>query len=134
MIVLSEATAVDPIAGKGAAIPSGSFLCAPVFGGDQFPKELRERMAAYEFPNIFYLPTSVKPSFDEGFVRLDHMQSVRRNDLRSRKCQLSEDARNALDDWVVHYLTGRLPAESLVSVYRTEELEKLHTDDNGGGS
>lgn len=127
VIVLSEASAVEPIAGKGTALPSDSFLCVPVFGGDQFPKGLRARIAAYEFPNLFYLPSSTKPPFDEGFIRLDYVQAIRRNDLRSRRCALTEDARNALDDWLVHYLTGRLPAESLVGDYRSEELAKLQS-------
>jgi hypothetical protein len=127
VIVLSAANAYEPVVGAGGERPTDSYLCAPVYGSDQFPKELRDRIAAYEFPNLFYLPSCTRPPFDEGFVRLDHMQAISRGSLRSRRCNLTEDALNALDEWVVHYLTGTLPPGSLIEAYRTEELQRLNS-------
>ena len=39
--------------------------------------------------------------------------------------QLTPDALLALQDWLYHYLTGRLSADSLIADYRTEELTIL---------
>ena len=57
------------------------------------------------------------------------MQAIRRSDLRRRRtARLSDDALAAMDEWLFHYLTGRLPADSLVAEYRAEELAKLKSD------
>jgi mRNA-degrading endonuclease toxin of MazEF toxin-antitoxin module len=124
VVVLSHEPTVDPLPGHGPQ-PSETYLCAPIFGADQHAKELRQRIAAYEFPNLFYLPESGSPSFSEGFVRLDFIQSIRKLDLRNPRCSLTADAMTALDEWLLHYLTGSLPVGSLVGEYRREEMEKL---------
>jgi hypothetical protein len=117
----------DLLAGPGIARPSGMFLCAPVYGGDQFEEEMRSRVRAYEYPNLFYLPESKVPLFGEGLVRFDHLQAIRRSDLRRRKpVRLSADALAAMEEWLFHYLTGRLPTDSLIAEYRAEELVKLN--------
>ncbi len=59
-------------------------------------------------------------------VRFDHIQALRRDHLRNRaRAQLTTDALLALQDWLYHYLTGRLSADSLIGEYRSEELAKL---------
>ena len=48
----------------------------PVYGANQFDEHTRRRISYYEFTNVFYLPAQRTPAFDEGFARLDHVQSV----------------------------------------------------------
>ncbi|MEX1102325.1 MAG: hypothetical protein WD739_10930 [Actinomycetota bacterium] len=132
-VIVLAGEGVDLFAGPGVVKPANTFLCAPVYGGEQFSEEIRRRVRAYEYPNMFYLPQSTNPLFDEGLVRFDHMQAIRRSDLRRRRsARLADDALDALEEWLFHYLTGRLPADSLVAEYREEELEKL--DPTSGSS
>lgn len=101
----------------------------PHYGGDQFSEETRRRVRAYEYPSLFYLPESKKPLFQEGLVRFDHIQAIRRSDLRRRRpARLTEDAIAAMEEWLFRYLTGRLPADSLVADYRKEALDQLARD------
>jgi hypothetical protein len=112
--------------GPQVSRPSDTYLCAPVYGGDQYSEEMRKRVHAYEYSNFFYLPDSSGPIFREGMVRFDHIQAIRRDHLRSRaRAQLTADALLALEDWLYHYLTGRLSADSLIGEYRADELAKL---------
>jgi hypothetical protein len=105
---------------------SEGFLCAPIYGADQFDESIRKRVRAYEFANLFYMPASSSPPFDEGFLRFDHLQTIRRDVLKRRRdLILSDDALAALEEWLFHYLTGRLPQDSLVAAYRQDELSKL---------
>lgn len=84
-------------------------------------EENRQRIRAWEYPNLFYLPESKVPRFDEGLVRFDHMQAVRRTDLRNRRsAKLSEDALAAMEEWLFFYLTGRMPKDSLIESLRTQ--------------
>lgn len=125
-VVVLAGEAVDLLAGPGEARPSDTFLCAPIYGGDQFSEEIRSRVRAYEFSSLFYLPASKVPVFDEGFVRFDHLQSIRRSNLRRRKAaMLSSEALLALEEWLFHYLTGRLPEDSLIGMYRQETMQQL---------
>jgi hypothetical protein len=117
----------DVFARPDIASASESFLCAPILGSDQYSEKLRQRIRAYEFPNLFYLPESKNPFFREGFLALDQMQAIHKNHLRNRKkIKLSDDALAALDEWLIFYVTGRLDRESLIRLYREEGLQKLN--------
>lgn len=72
---------------------------------------------------MFYLPSSQVPSFEEGFIRLDHMQAIEVGHLRHRRLALAEEAKEALDDWMIHFVTGRLRTESIIPLYREALLE-----------
>lgn len=90
---------------------------------------MRRRVRAYEYPSLFYLPESKKPPFQEGLVRFDHIQAIRRSDLRRRRpVRLTEEAIAAMEEWLFRYLTGRLPADSLIAEYRKEALAELASD------
>jgi hypothetical protein len=105
---------------------AGSYLCAPIYGGNQFSENIRKRVRAYEFPNLFYLPESKAPIFEEGFVRLDEIQAIRRDHLRRRRpTRLSPDAMAAVEEWLYYYLTGRIQKDSLILLYRQDELARL---------
>jgi hypothetical protein len=125
-VIVVAGEGFELLAGPQVAKPSDTFLCAPVYGGDQYPEEMRKRVRAYEYSNFFYLPESKAPLFREGMLRFDHIQAIRRDHLRNRaRAQLTADALLALQDWLYHYLTGRLSADSLIGEYRAEELAKL---------
>jgi hypothetical protein len=134
-VIVLAGEGFELFAGPNVAKPSDTFVCAPVFGGDQYEEEMRKRVRAYEYPNLFYLPESKVPLFREGMVRFDHLQAIRRDHLRNRaRAQLSADALLALEDWLYHYLTGRLSSDSLISLYRTDALARLAADGIGGAT
>ena len=88
--------------------------------------ELRRRLAAYAFPNLFYLPASDWPPFGEGFVRFDHMQAIRTSHLRNRRhAAVTDEAMAVLNEWLAYYLTGRLEPGSPLAAYREEQLSRL---------
>lgn len=73
-VIVLAGEGFELFAGPGVAKPSDTFLCAPVYGGDQYTEEMRKRVPAYEYSNFFYLPESKLPLFREGMVRLDHVK------------------------------------------------------------
>lgn len=128
-VVVLSVEGSELLPGPQVVRPSDTFLCAPVYGGDQYSEEMRLRVRAYEYPNLFYLPESRVPLFSEGMVRFDHLQAIRRDHLRNRaRAQLTPDALLAMEDWLYRYLTGRLSAESLIAEYRREELARLDAE------
>jgi hypothetical protein len=101
-------------------------MVIPVYGADQFDEHTRRRISYYEFTNAFYLPAQEVPQFDEGFARLDHVQSVGQKHLTNhRGIKLASDALEALIEWFIAYATGRLAADSLILGYRSEMLKSL---------
>jgi hypothetical protein len=104
--------------------PSRTVYAVPVYGADQYDVETRERMAFYEFSNVFYLPANTSPTFDEGYARLDHAQPVFEANLTGhRGLKLASDALDALVEWFVTFSTGRAPEDSIILGYRREMLE-----------
>lgn len=130
IIVAKEGSELFP--GPDVARVAGTVVCIPAYGADQLSVHQRERVRAYEFPNLFYLPQSSSPPFDEGYARLDHIQAIRINLLRPKttRTRLSDDALQALQEWILHFLTGRLPKDSLLEIYRQEQLDDLSDDPN----
>jgi hypothetical protein len=101
-------------------------MVLPIYGFDQFDERDRRRTSAYEFTNVFYLPAHERPTFDEGFARLDQVQPVARAHLcRHRGLKLSADAVDALLEWFMRYTTGRGPDDSLLLDYRREMLAAI---------
>lgn len=122
MIGGANATEIKP----GTTTLADTVMVVPVYGADQFDEHTRRRISYYEFTNAFYLPAQKHPAFDEGFARLDHVQSVSQKLLRHhRGIKLSSDAMHALIEWFVAYTTGRIDANSLIPGYRTEMLKSL---------
>ena len=62
------------------------------------------RAKGYQYPNIFYLPTSSELDIPESFARLDRVQFVRIEHLEHRPCILTSDAIGLLREWFFHYL------------------------------
>lgn len=94
----------------------------PVYGSDQYDEDAVRRIRMYDFKNLFYLPPSESPSFEEGYARLDHAQPVRRDLLRThRGLKLTDDGLAALHEWLVAFSTGKIEDDSLILQYRAEQ-------------
>jgi hypothetical protein len=121
VIVLGGTSATD-LRPEGSMV-ADVVMVVPVYGADQYDEHLRRRVSYYEFTNAFYLPAHDRPAFDEGFARLDHVQSVAQSDLsRHRGLKLTSDALDALLEWFVAYATGRIPDDSVILEYRRDML------------
>lgn len=116
----------NPLPGPDTVADAHTWLCAPIYGGTQFSQNMRRSIRAYKYPNLFYLPECASPSFREGFVRFDHLQAIPEQHLTRRMpARLSEDAIEALHEWLFFYLTQRLPSNSVIAEYRQEKLAEL---------
>lgn len=123
VIVLGGRSASNVLAGSNSAAHTDTAMVVPVYGGDQFSEHMRQRIAYYEFTNLFYLPACPVLGFDEGFARLDHAQPVDVKHLRKhRGLSLAADALDALVEWYIAYATERAPRDSLILDYRREML------------
>lgn len=122
-IILGGRSASEIRPGRNRAEHIETVMVIPVYGADQYDEHIRQRIAYYDFTNLFYLPASKDPPFDEGFARLDHAQPVYVNHLRKhRGLRLAADALDALVEWYVAYATERHPEDSLIIEYRREML------------
>jgi hypothetical protein len=123
VIILGGRAASEILPQRERAEHVETVMAVPVYGADQYDAHIRERIAYYDFTNLFYLPASKDPPFDEGFARLDHAQPVFTSHLRQhRGLRLSPDALDALVEWYVAYATERHPEDSLILEYRREML------------
>ncbi len=121
VIILGGQTATE-VRLRGTTVADIAMV-VPVYGADQFDAHTRERMAYYEFTNVFYLPASKEHGFEEGFARLDHVQPVKTAHLTNhRGFRLAPDALDALIEWFMAFTTGRMPDDSLILEYRREQL------------
>lgn len=119
VIVLGGLHASEFFVAQGRATHAEIAMVAPVYGADQYDEQIRKRMRAYEFTNVFYLPADSGLDFDEGFARLDHIQPVAQAHLsKHRGMRLAPEALDALHEWLSSFLTGLAPADSMFDEYR----------------
>jgi hypothetical protein len=94
----------------------------PIYGAENYPEAIRNRIRIYDFRNFFYLPEDAALGFKEGFARLDHAQPVKRSMLRThRGLRLTSDARDALREWYVYFTTDWIDRESMILDYRRDQ-------------
>jgi hypothetical protein len=128
LIVLGGAHAAELTA--DGARDADTVLVVPVQATSTLPQPLRRRIAAYAFPNAFFLPAAPEHRFAEGVARLDQAQPLPRALLSAHAgVALTADALDALVEWFVAYSTGRRFEDSLIADYRRERLAEL--DDAG---
>jgi hypothetical protein len=128
VIVLGGLNAVDLSAQADRATHNETAWIVPVYGASQFSEPMTRRIAYYEFTNLFYLPEAAQFGFREGFARLDHAQPVRVHHLsKHRGLRLADEALDALVEWFINYATKRLPADSLITEYRSDMLTDMGT-------
>ncbi len=86
------------------------FLVAPVysFEGDDtklsYSRTFIERVKAYMYRQLFYLPPGGNGRIRESFVRLDRIHAVHRELLEHMQVMLSDDGMGILRDWIRVYM------------------------------
>lgn len=108
------------------------FLVAPVysFGGDEtkqtYSPAFIERVKAYEYWHLFYLPAYNPAQIRESFVRLDRIQAIHKNLLEHRPVMLSDVVQDLLQSWTRVYLGEELDAvDDMLSAYRQQAIAGL---------
>ena len=106
-----------------------SFLIAPVysFSGDEtkqtYSPAFIERVKAYEYWQLFYLPAYTPARIREGFVRLDRIHAVHKDLLEHHPLMLSDDAQDLLLSWLRVYLGENIEdVNDLLADYRQEAI------------
>ena len=109
-----------------------SFLVAPVysFGGDEtklsYSQAFIERVKAYEYWQLFYLPEHTPARVRESFVRLDRIQAVHKNLLEHIPLMLSDVAQDLLLSWIRVYLGENLEdVNDLLADYRNQAIANI---------
>lgn len=111
------------------AVPAGTVLVVPLEPLADRSAALRRRIAAYAFPNAFYLPAEPSRRAPEHVAWLDQAQPVARERLTAPAgLALTADALDALIEWHVAYATGRRLDGSLIADYRRERLAELDAE------
>ena len=104
------------------------YICAPIYTlrsdlePDKYPASFIEKIKAYAFPMIFYLPA--EGTYREACVRLDRIQAIARAFLKPDKWRLSDECQKVFDDWLKQYIFGELPSDSEISEYKHLLSEK----------
>ena len=111
-----------------------SYLVAPIysFGGDEtklsYSPAMVERVKAYVYWQLFYLPASREGRVKEGFARLDRIQPVHKDLLEQRPVMLSDDARTLLQSWIRVYFGEELDSvDDVLFDYREQAMADLKT-------
>ena len=109
-----------------------SYLVAPVysFEGDEtklsYSQTFIDRVKAYMYWQLFYLPRSGNRLIREGFVRLDRIQAVHRELLDPMPIRLSDDLIELLRDWIRGYMGETLQeVNPFLLEYRQEAVRQM---------
>ncbi len=122
-VIIVGGSGASDVRPRGTPTHHDILWVVPVYGSDQYDEDVVRRIRMYDFKNLFYLPASESPAFDEGYARLDHAQPVRRDLLRGhRGLKLTADALAALHEWLIGFSTGKIEPESLILQYREEQI------------
>ncbi len=129
VIIISQAGTERPDSTRTQA---DCFLVAPVysFAGDEtrlsYSQAFIERVKAYEYWQLFYLPGYAPAGIKEGFVRLDRIQAIHKNLLEQMSVMMSDVAQDLLLSWIRVYLGEELRVvNSLLSDYREQAIDNI---------
>ena len=108
------------------------FVVAPLYGfgiradKQSYPRSFIDRVKAYAYNQLFYMPADVPHGMQEGFARFDRLQVVHERWLVPRNIVLDTDFLDALQSWLQAYLGGDLMGlNDVLSLYRQESLAAL---------
>ena len=108
------------------------YVVAPVysFGGGEtrltYSQTFIERVKAYLYWQLFYLPASNRSRIREGFTRLDRLQVIHKSMLEHMPVMLSDDTQSLLRSWVRVYFGEELDAvDDVLFDYREQAIENL---------
>ena len=105
------------------------YLVAPVysFAGDEtrlsYSQTFIERVKAYEYWHLFYLPGYTPARIRESFVRLDRIQAIHKSLLEQMSVMLSDDVQDLLQSWIRVFLGEDLNAvDHTLAAYRQQSI------------
>ena len=108
------------------------FVVAPLYGFEAramkrpYSQPFIDRVKAYVYNQLFYIPPDTQYGLQESFVRFDRLQVVHERWLVPRNVVLDTDFLDALQSWLQAYLGGDLTAlNDVLSLYRQEKLAAL---------
>ena len=108
------------------------FLVAPVysFGRDEtrlaYSQSFIERVKAYLYWQLFYLPGNNRSQIREGFIRLDRLQVVHKRMLEHMPVMLSDETQSIMRAWTRVYLGEELDAvDDVLFEYREQAITNL---------
>ena len=108
------------------------YLVAPVysFSGDEtrlsYSQAFIERVKAYEYWHLFYLPAHTPARIRESFIRLDRIQAIHKGLLEQMPVMLSDDVQDLFQSWTRVFLGEELDAvDDMLSAYRQESIAGL---------
>ena len=129
VIVISQ-TAVSWLDGNRRH--DDSYLVAPVysFEGDDtklsYSQTFIDRVKAYMYWQLFYLPPGGNRHIRESFVRLDRIQAVHRDLLDRMPISLSEPVTGLLRDWIRVYMGERIQdVNTFLLEYRQNAVRQM---------
>ena len=109
-----------------------SYLVAPVysFEGDETKLSYRQvfidRVKAYMYWQLFYLPRDGRRRIREGFVRLDRIQAVHSELLNQMPIRLSDALIELLQDWIRVYMGENLQdVNGFLLEYRQDAVRQM---------
>ena len=108
------------------------FVVAPLYGFEaratkrSYSQTFIDRVKAYAYNQLFYMPRDTQHRIQESFVRFDRLQVVHQRWLVPRNVVLDTDFLDTLQSWLQAYLGGDLMAlNDVLSLYREEKLSAL---------
>lgn len=81
------------------------------------------RVQAYQYPTLFFLPQSDEFSVHETLARLDRISVIKTDCLKPRPVSLSEDADFCLSRWLMFFLGDKL--DEILENYRAAAEKAL---------
>ena len=111
----------------------GCFLVLPIYTLEteekqpKYPARFIERLKAYAYPHLFYLPRAEDFGMRESVLRFDRMQVVPKDFMHAANVCLSEDAAVLLEEWLKFYLFGELDDTTILAEYRKLALGEIST-------
>ena len=99
-------------------------VCLPMysFHADD-SEEFRRRIRAQEYPWWIYFPAQPQLRLQEGFARLDRVQTIEETHLQPTLQALTDDALWFVSEWLRYYLTEEI--DDVLFQYRQESMRGL---------
>ena len=106
----------------GARLSERGLVCLPMYSFQHDDsREFRNRVRAQEYPWWLYLPEY--RSLNEGFARIDRLQTIEELQLQPTQYALTDSALWFASEWLKYYLTGEI--DELLFEYREETVRNL---------
>ena len=93
----------------GGRLKERSAVCPPVYSFQPSDnEEFRARVKALEYPAWIPFPADDALRLREGFIRLDRMQAVERQQLDPMRLALTKPAEQVVSEWTRYHITRQI--------------------------